>query len=107
MAKQTLVQAVAAINNTPSSVVARQCQFGSIPFGDPQIGQAKRNLCDALPARGQRSYTVDHLVEALYSDTGDRPVRRSPNEALMVAARIKASLDQSRTDLRTISDIID
>jgi hypothetical protein len=93
MRQQTLVQAVhLALTGTSRSLArAASALDGCPPGGWPETEQAWCRVRDELPLRRDRSYTIDHFVDAVYSISESERYRvRGIGEAMAEAARIEA-----------------
>jgi hypothetical protein len=93
MARQTLVQAVHLALTGRSRDLARAAWVldGKPIGGWPETQQAWREVVNELPFRHDRSYTVDHFVDAMYERDGSRYRRRDADGARQEAARIEAA----------------
>lgn len=74
MATQTLKQAIAKANRGQISGLG---SLNGCPVGGwPETEQAKRQILESLPSRTERKYTLQELIDALYTVSNDRYQRR-------------------------------
>jgi hypothetical protein len=94
MRQQTLVQAVhlALTGQDHDLQAASQALAGrAVSRADGTTTQGWRQIADLLPLRRDRSYTIDHFVDAVYSVSESERYRvRDIGEAMAEAARIEA-----------------